>query len=139
VLGKDPTAWRRRRPAPAPRAEEIKYLALPVLSLGLLGDALRDAATGERTGRTAQRLTVRQSPAASRSGPAESQAAPGTGPAAPGPAPRLAVRDLRITTPGADSGTVLVSGLSFDLLPARLGTRHTRRPADGVPSAARTR
>jgi peptide/nickel transport system permease protein len=31
----------------------------------------------------------------------------------------LAVRDLRVTVPGAGGGTVLVSGLSFDLFPGR--------------------
>ncbi len=95
-------------------------IALTVLSLGLLGDALRDAVTGEWTGRTARRLPARRSPAASRRpGPPQPQVLHGTVPADPGPVPLLAVRDLRITAAGPDGATVLVSGLSFDLFPGR--------------------
>ncbi|MGH3206592.1 MAG: dipeptide/oligopeptide/nickel ABC transporter permease/ATP-binding protein, partial [Trebonia sp.] len=85
-------------------------IALTVLSLGLLGDALRDAVTGQWTGHAARGLSVRRSPeqASSRTAAADSR-----------PAPLLSVRDLRITVPGPDGGTVLVSGVSFDLLPGR--------------------
>ena len=105
-------------------------IALTVLSLGLLGDALRDAVTGRWTGHAARRLPVRRPPGAvtppRRAG---SQPSYGTGAADSGTVPLLAVRDLRITVPGTDhrgtdqrgtgGGTVLVSGVSFDLLPGR--------------------
>jgi peptide/nickel transport system permease protein len=95
-------------------------IALTVLSLGLLGDALRDAVTGQWTGRAAGRLTPGRQPAAVRPpGSPQFQASSRTDAADPGPAPLLAVRDLRITVPGASGGTVLVSGMSFDLLPGR--------------------
>jgi peptide/nickel transport system permease protein len=95
-------------------------IALTVLSLGLLGDALRDAVTGQWTGHGAPRLAVRRSPGTARqSRDATRQSSSGTGAPDPGTAPLLAVRDLRITVPGPDGGTVLVSGLSFDLLPGR--------------------
>jgi peptide/nickel transport system permease protein len=90
-------------------------IALTVLSLGLLGDALRDAVTGEWTGQSA-----RGRPARRPSGAVKQSTAPSrTAAADPGPTPLLAVRDLRITVPGPDGGTVLVSGMSFDLLPGR--------------------
>jgi peptide/nickel transport system permease protein len=95
-------------------------IALTVLSLGLLGDALRDAVTGQWTGRAAGRLAAGRQPAAVRPpGSPQFQASSRTDAADPGPAPLLAVRDLRITVPGASGGTVLVSGMSFDLLPGR--------------------
>jgi peptide/nickel transport system permease protein len=90
-------------------------IALTVLSLGLLGDALRDAVTGEWTGQSARgRLARRLSAAGS-----QSTASSRTAAADPGPVPLLAVRDLRVTVPGPDGGTVLVSGMSFDLFPGR--------------------
>ena len=90
-------------------------IALTVLSLGLLGDALRDAVTGEWTGQSARgRLARRLSAAGS-----QSTASSRTAAADPGPIPLLAVRDLRVTVPGPDGGTVLVSGMSFDLFPGR--------------------
>ena len=95
-------------------------IALTVLSLGLLGDALRDAVTGRWTGRAAGRLTLPRQPVASRpSGGAEPPGSSRTSAADSGPAPLLIVRDLRITGPSPDGGTVLVSGVSFDLLPGR--------------------
>ncbi len=105
-------------------------IALTVLSLGLLGDALRDAATGRWTGQAARvpparsarasQHGARRPPAtARRSGYAEAQASARTEAADSGPAPLLSVRDLRITVPGPAGGTVLVSGMSFDLLPGR--------------------
>ena len=89
-------------------------IALTVLSLGLLGDALRDAVTGEWTGQSARGRPARRPSVAAKSTPSSRTAA-----ADPGPIPLLAVRDLRITVPGPDGGTVLVSGMSFDLLPGR--------------------
>ena len=90
-------------------------IALTVLSLGLLGDALRDAVTGEWTGQSARgRLARRLSAAGS-----QSTASSRTAAADPGPIPLLAVRDLRVTVPGPGGGTVLVSGMSFDLFPGR--------------------
>jgi peptide/nickel transport system permease protein len=105
-------------------------IALTVLSLGLLGDALRDAATGRWTGQAARvpparsaragQHGARRPPAPARqSGHAEAQASARTEAADSGPAPLLSVRDLRITVPGPAGGTVLVSGMSFDLLPGR--------------------
>jgi peptide/nickel transport system permease protein len=95
-------------------------IALTVLSLGLLGDALRDAVTGQWTGQGAPRLAARRAPGAARhSRDATRPSSSRTGAADPGTVPLLAVRDLRITVPGPDGGTVLVSGLSFDLLPGR--------------------
>ena len=95
-------------------------IALTVLSLGLLGDALRDALTGQWTGRAPRGRTARRSPAApGQSVSAARESSSRTGAANSGPAPLLAVRDLRITVPGPDGGTVLVSGMSFDLLPGR--------------------
>jgi peptide/nickel transport system permease protein len=93
-------------------------IALTVLSLGLLGDALRDAATGRWTGQAARPLPVRSG---STSYPARSEFTPSsrTQAADSVPAPLLSVRDLRITVPGPSGGTVLVSGMSFDLLPGR--------------------
>jgi len=88
-------------------------IALTVLSLGLLGDALRDAATGRWTGQAARPLPARQS---ARPQPVASSR---TDAASSVPAPLLSVRDLRITVPGPAGGTVLVSGMSFDLLPGR--------------------
>ena len=96
-------------------------IALTVLSLGLLGDALRDAVTGQWTGRTVRVASARRSPGAARlSGHAETQESSSrTSAAKSGPEPLLAVRDLRITVPGPRGATVLVSGMSFDLLPGR--------------------
>ena len=95
-------------------------IALTVLSLGLLGDALRDALTGQWTGHAPRGRTARRSPAApGRSVSAATESSSRTGAANSAPAPLLAVRDLRITVPGPDGGTVLVSGMSFDLLPGR--------------------
>jgi len=95
-------------------------IALTVLSLGLLGDSLRDAVTGRWTGHAARLLPVRRSPGAgTQSGHADMRASSRTGAADSGTAPLLAVRDLRITAPGPDGFTVLVSGVSFDLLPGR--------------------
>jgi peptide/nickel transport system permease protein len=94
-------------------------IALTVLSLGLLGDALRDAVTGQWTGRAPGRLTVARQPAAAPPAPAPTPASSRTSAAAPSTPPLLAVRGLRVTVPGADGGTVLVSGMSFDLLPGR--------------------
>ena len=90
-------------------------IALTVLSLGLLGDALRDAVTGEWTGQSARGRPARRPSGAETQSTASSR----TAAADPGPIPLLAVRDLRITVPGPDGGTVLVSGMSFDLLPGR--------------------
>jgi oligopeptide/dipeptide ABC transporter ATP-binding protein len=87
-------------------------IALTVLSLGLLGDALRDAVTGRWTGHTAGRLTAGRVRAPRQRHPSAN--APAGAPAA-----LLAVRDLHITVPGPDGGTVLVSGISFDLFPGR--------------------
>ncbi len=105
-------------------------IALTVLSLGLLGDALRDAATGRWTGQAARALPARSGAArrppaapAPRSATARSTASSRTRAAGSVPAPLLSVRDLRITVPGpvggTVGGTVLVSGMSFDLLPGR--------------------
>jgi peptide/nickel transport system permease protein len=97
-------------------------IALTVLSLGLLGDALRDAVTGQWTGQNGRRPAVlrRSGPAGQRDGAEKAtQSSSRTDPADTGTAPLLAVRDLRIVVPGADGGTVLVSGISFDLLPGR--------------------
>jgi peptide/nickel transport system permease protein len=89
-------------------------IALTVLCLGLLGDALRDAVTGQWTGHTPGRIT------GPRSVPGASDQAAGPPPAADGvSAPLLAVRDLRVTVPGPDGGTVLVSGISFGLRAGR--------------------
>jgi len=93
-------------------------IALTVLSLGLLGDALRDAVTGQWTGQAAGRLAIRR-----RSGALSDADRTAASPRTLAPdtttAPLLAVRDLRVTVPGPDGGTVLVSGMSFDLLPGR--------------------
>jgi peptide/nickel transport system permease protein len=94
-------------------------IALTVLSLGLLGDAVRDAVTGQWTGRAPGRLTVARQPAAVPPGPAPTPGSSRTSAADPPTPPLLAVRDLRVTVPGAGGGTVLVSGLSFDLFPGR--------------------
>ncbi|HXT90868.1 MAG TPA: dipeptide/oligopeptide/nickel ABC transporter permease/ATP-binding protein, partial [Trebonia sp.] len=96
-------------------------IALTVLSLGLLGDALRDAVTGQWTGRTARVRSARRLPGAARlSGSAVVQEPSSRTEAADsGPEPLLAVRDLRITVPGARGAVVLVSGMSFDLFSGR--------------------
>jgi peptide/nickel transport system permease protein len=95
-------------------------IALTVLSLGLLGDALRDAVTGQWTGRTARVHSARRLPRAVRlSGRAEIQESSRTVAADSGPEAILAVRDLRITVPDPRGAVVLVSGMSFDLLPGR--------------------
>jgi peptide/nickel transport system permease protein len=90
-------------------------IALTVLSLGLLGDALRDAVTAEWTGQGARGVSARRFTQKART----QESSYGTDSADSGPAPLLSVRDLRITVPGPDGGTVLVSGMSFDLLPGR--------------------
>ncbi|MGH3244890.1 MAG: dipeptide/oligopeptide/nickel ABC transporter permease/ATP-binding protein, partial [Trebonia sp.] len=90
-------------------------IALTVLSLGLLGDALRDAVTGQWTGRTAGRLAP-PLPSAAAEGTQGSSTTSAPDTASP---PLLAVRGLRVTVPGPSGGTVLVSGMSFDLLPGR--------------------
>ena len=105
-------------------------IALTVLSLGLLGDVLRDAATGRWSGQAARPLPARSARAsqdgarrptapARQSGDAYSTASSVTEAANPVTAPLLSVRDLRITVPGPAGGIVLVSGMSFDLLPGR--------------------
>jgi peptide/nickel transport system permease protein len=108
-------------------------IALTVLSLGLVGDALRDAVTGQWTGgaQAAPRYR-RQARAAARAAAARALApAPGAAAlpglsdgalsdgAAGGAGALLAVRDLAVTLPGPSGGTPLVSGLSFDLVPGR--------------------
>ena len=90
-------------------------IALTVLSLGLLGDALRDAVTGEWTGQSARGRPARRPAGAVR----KSTPSPRTDAADLGPVPLLAVRDLRISVPGPGGGTAVVSGVSFDLLPGR--------------------
>lgn len=95
-------------------------IALTVLCLGLLGDALRDAVTGQWTGHAARGLaTARPSgaPASPRGASRRAPSGTGAGDAAPGAL--LAVRDLRVTVPGPGAGTTVVSGVSFDLLPGR--------------------
>ncbi len=96
-------------------------IALTVLSLGLLGDALRDAVTGQWTGRTARVSSARRLPGAVRplSGHAEIEESSRTSAADSAPEAILAVRGLRITVPAPDGAIVLVSGMSFDLLPGR--------------------
>jgi peptide/nickel transport system permease protein len=96
-------------------------IALTVLSLGLLGDALRDAVTGQWTGRTARVPSARRLPGAVRplSGDADLGESSRTVAADSGPEPVLAVRDLRVTVPGPRGAIVLVSGMSFDLRPGR--------------------
>ena len=104
-------------------------IALTVLSLGLLGDALRDAVTGQWTGHAARARPARSAgasqngarrPRPPRGNPADAYSRHRrTAAADPATAPLLSVRDLRITVPGPAGGIVLVSGMSFDLLPGR--------------------
>jgi peptide/nickel transport system ATP-binding protein/peptide/nickel transport system permease protein len=96
-------------------------IALTVLSLGLLGDAVRDAVTGQWTGRGARVPAGRRLRGADRplSRRAERQDSSRTDAADSSPKAILVVRDLRITVPGPGGATVLVSGVSFDLLPGR--------------------
>jgi len=101
-------------------------IALTVLSLGLLGDALRDAVADQWTGRSPRRARKRSSafPGAFLG------AFLGRGPARPGrqaaavqlaqsPAGVLQVRDLSIDVPGPAGDVTLVSGISFDLVAGR--------------------
>ena len=89
-------------------------IALTVLSLGLVGDALRDAVTGQWTGSTRTAARYRRPPAAAPAAPELTEGAPAREPGA-----LLVVRDLAVTLPGPSGGTPLVSGVSFDLVPGR--------------------
>jgi len=87
-------------------------IALTVLSLGLLGDVLRDAVAEQWTG-----VAPRRRPRVKSAGNAGSIAA-GSAEAAPGVT--LSVRDLRVTAPAANgSDLLLVDGISFDLSAGR--------------------
>ncbi len=95
-------------------------IALTVLSLGLVGDALRDTVTGRWTGSTrAAPRYRRQARAASRAAARTSASrrlpASAEGGTEPPAGCLLEVRDLAVTVPGPSGGTPLVSGVSFDL------------------------
>lgn len=94
-------------------------IALTVLSLGLVGDALRDAVTGQWTGSTRAMPRSNRTPRAAartRPAPAPEIAQGATGQKGDG---LLVVRDLAVTIPGPSGGTPLVSGVSFDLIPGK--------------------
>jgi peptide/nickel transport system permease protein len=98
-------------------------IALTVLSLGLVGDALRDAVTGQWTGstRTAPRYRRPRAPRAAAAPAVPAAAAPelAAGATATDTGGLLVVRDLAVTLPGPSGGTPLVSGVSFDLVAGR--------------------
>jgi peptide/nickel transport system permease protein len=94
-------------------------IALTVLSLGLLGDAVRDAVADQWTGRPARRTRKRGSAFLGRS-PARAQSKQAADrPLAPPAGGVLQVRDLSIDVPGPDGDITLVSGISFDLVAGR--------------------
>ncbi|MFZ1993271.1 MAG: dipeptide/oligopeptide/nickel ABC transporter permease/ATP-binding protein [Solirubrobacteraceae bacterium] len=88
-------------------------IALTILSLGLLGDVLRDAVAEQWTGVRVTRRRARRTARAAM--PAEVAAAM---PAAPDAV--LGVRDLMVTAPRPGGGElVLVQGMSFDVRAGR--------------------
>lgn len=101
-------------------------IALTVLSLGLLGDVLRDAVAEQWTGmrpRRRRRLRRRRAAAGTAGAVASTAGAHGAAAAAPAelaPGVVLGVRDLRVTVPrpGGEELT-LVEGMSFNLCAGR--------------------
>jgi peptide/nickel transport system permease protein len=93
-------------------------IALTVLSLGLLGDALRDAVAEQWTGRPARGTRKRGSAFLGR-GPARPSRQAADVRQAPPPGGVLQVRDLSIDVPGPAGDITLVSGISFDLVAGR--------------------
>jgi peptide/nickel transport system permease protein len=93
-------------------------IALTVLSLGLLGDALRDAAADQWTGGPARRAGKQGGPARPRGAAADRQPSADRQPA-PEAGGVLQVRDLRIDVPGPAGDITLVSGIDFDLAAGR--------------------
>jgi peptide/nickel transport system permease protein len=95
-------------------------IALTVLSLGLLGDALRDAVAEQWTGGQARQAGKRsgRGTASQRRSAADRQSAADASPAA-APGGVLQVRDLSIDVPGPAGDITLVSGISFDLVAGR--------------------
>lgn len=92
-------------------------IALTVLSLGLVGDALRDAVTGQWTGSTRTAPRYRRPRAAPQTAAAVPELAADA--TAKDTAGLLVVRDLAVALPGPSGGTPLVSGVSFDLVSGR--------------------
>ena len=93
-------------------------IALTVLSLGLLGDAVRDAVADQWTGRPARGTRKRGSAFLGRGTARPSGQAADLG-LAPPPGGVLQVRDLSIEVPGRAGDITLVSGISFDLVAGR--------------------
>jgi peptide/nickel transport system permease protein len=94
-------------------------IALTVLSLGLLGDALRDAVAEQWTGRPARGTRKRGSAFLWRGRPARPSQQAADVRLAPPPGGVLQVRDLSIDVPGPAGDITLVSGISFDLAAGR--------------------
>ena len=100
-------------------------IALTVLSLGLLGDVVRDAAAEQWTGMRPQRRRRRRTSAttaASQAPAVPDSLAPGTAATRGDTAEAdsvLNVRDLRVSAPGPGGELVLVEGMSFDLVRGR--------------------
>jgi peptide/nickel transport system permease protein len=93
-------------------------IALTVLSLGLLGDAVRDAVAEQWTGRPARGTRKRGSAFLGRGTARPSRQAADVR-LAPPPGGVLQVRDLSIDVPGPAGDITLVSGISFDLAAGR--------------------